>query len=66
MRTIQDTFDRQSIEAFDRLVAGESVADVAQACGMSTQAVHKVKQRIRNRMHELIAAQVREEDQPDG
>ena len=66
MRTIQDTFDRQSVEAFDRLVAGESVAHVAQACGMSTQAVHKVKQRIRKRMQELVAAQVREEDRPDG
>ncbi len=66
MRTIQDTFDRQSVEAFDRLVAGESVANVAQACGMTTQAVHKVKQRIRKRMQELVAAQVREEDRPDG
>ena len=66
MRTIHDTFDSRSVAVFDRLVNGESVADVAETCEMSTQAVHKVKQRIRNRMQELIAAQVREEDQPDG
>ena len=66
MKTIHATFDKRSVEVFDRLVEGESVANVAEACEMSTQAVHKVKQRIRNRMHELIAAQVREEDQPDG
>ena len=66
MRTIHQTFDKRSVEVFDRLVEGESVANVAQACEMSTQAVHKVKQRIRNRMQELIAAQIREEDQPDG
>ena len=66
MRTIYETFDKRSVEVFDRLVEGESVANVAQACGMSTQAVHKVKQRIRKRMQELIAAQIREEDQPDG
>ena len=66
MRTIHDTFEEQSVEVFDRLVNGESVANVAETCEMSTQAVHKVKQRIRNRMQELIAAQIREEDQPDG
>ena len=33
---------------------------------MTTQAVHKVKQRIRNRLKELIAGQIREEDQPNG
>ncbi len=66
MRTIHDTFDKRSVAVFDRLVEGESVETVAQACGMSTQAVHKVKQRIRKRMQELIAAQVRDEDQPDG
>ncbi len=66
MKTIHATFDKRSVEVFDRLVEGESVATVAEACEMSTQAVHKVKQRIRKRMQELVAAQVREEDRPDG
>lgn len=66
MKTIHGTFDKRSVEVFDRLVDGESVATVAETCEMLTQAVHKVKQRIRNRMQELIAAQIREEDQPDG
>jgi hypothetical protein len=31
---------------------------------MSTQAVHKVKQRIRNRMKELVQQQIQDEDEP--
>jgi RNA polymerase sigma-70 factor (ECF subfamily) len=66
MKAIRETFDPRSVEVFDRLVNGERVASIAESSGMSIQAVHKVKQRIRNRMQELIAAQIREEDQPDG
>ena len=50
---------------FDRSVAGTKVAELARAFGISEQAVHKVRQRIRDRMEELIAEQVREEDSID-
>lgn len=65
MRTIRATFDPRSVEVFDRLLEGRSVDDVAAEFALSTQAVHKVKQRIRNRMTELIRDQVLEEDGPE-
>jgi RNA polymerase sigma-70 factor (ECF subfamily) len=65
METIRRTFEPRSIEIFDRSVAGEDAASLARAFGMSTQAVHKVRQRIRARMEELIAVQIREEDRVD-
>jgi RNA polymerase sigma factor (sigma-70 family) len=64
MKTIRETYDPRSIEVFDRLLDGEGVDAVADAFGMSTQAVHKVKQRIRNRMKELVQQQIRDEDEP--
>jgi RNA polymerase sigma-70 factor (ECF subfamily) len=64
MRTVRATFDARSVEVFDRLLNGESVEGVAEAYAMSTQAVHKVKQRIRRRMQELVQQQIREEDEP--
>ncbi len=63
MTTIRATFDAKSVDAFDRLLEGEPVETVADKFDMSTQAVHKVKQRIRNRMKELIQRQIREEDE---
>lgn len=64
MRTIRKSFEPQSISMFDRLLAGQSVEDVAAEFGTTSQAVHKVKQRIRNRMMELVQEQIREEDEP--
>lgn len=66
METIRATFDERSVAVFDRLVAGDSVEATAGAFDLSTQAVHKIKQRIRDRMRELIARQIAEEDDPDG
>lgn len=65
LRTVRETFDRKSVEIFEQLVDGKTVASVAAVHGTTVQAVHKIKQRIRARMEELIAAQVREEDEPD-
>jgi RNA polymerase sigma-70 factor (ECF subfamily) len=64
MRTIRNTFEARSVEIFDRSIAGETVATLAAAYDMSEQAVHKVRQRIKARMEELIAVQVAEEDEP--
>lgn len=62
MRTIRESFEVRSVELFDRSVAGETVASLAAAYGMSDQAVHKARQRIKARMEELIAQQIAEED----
>lgn len=64
--TVRATFDTKSVEIFERLIEGETVTALAAAFDTTEQAVHKIKQRIRARMEELIAAQVREEDEPDG
>lgn len=66
MATIRETFEPRSVDMFDRLLAGDSVDGVAADFDATHQAVHKVKQRIRDRLKELIARQVREEDQSDG
>lgn len=66
METIRRTYEPRSVEIFDRILAGNSIEELSAAYEMSTQAVHKVKQRIRERLKELIAAQIREEDEPDG
>jgi len=65
LRTLRDTFDPRSVEVFEQLVNGKTVAEAAAHFGMSQQAVHKIKQRARDRMRELIAAQIRHEDEPD-
>ncbi|HRX87509.1 MAG TPA: sigma-70 family RNA polymerase sigma factor [Phycisphaerae bacterium] len=62
MQTVRRTFDARSVAIFNQLVSGDSVAALAEAFEMTEQAVHKVKQRIRDRTAELIARQVREED----
>jgi RNA polymerase sigma-70 factor (ECF subfamily) len=62
MDTIRQTFDAKSVEIFEHNLAGAGVTALAAAHGISEQAVHKVRQRIRARMEELIAGQVREED----
>jgi RNA polymerase sigma-70 factor (ECF subfamily) len=65
MVTVRESFDPKSVDLFDKSVAGAKVADLALATGMSDQAVHKVRQRIRNRLERLIAEQIREEDTVD-
>jgi RNA polymerase sigma-70 factor (ECF subfamily) len=65
MTTIRATFEPESVSVFERLLAGDSVDSVAVAFDTSAPAVHKIKQRIRNRMHALIARQIAEEDEPD-
>jgi RNA polymerase sigma-70 factor (ECF subfamily) len=64
MGRIRSTFDARSLEVFERLLAGDSVEAVSRAFGLSTDAVHKVKQRVRDRLQAFVAAQVLEEDQP--
>lgn len=66
MKTVRASFEPRSVEAFDRILAGETIEAIAAAFDLSTQAVHKIKQRIRDRVQELIANQIREEDALEG
>lgn len=60
MTTVRKTFDPRSLEMFDRLLAGESTAAVAGEFGTTEQAVHKVKQRVRDRLRALVEQQIRD------
>lgn len=59
---IRRSFSVESVAMFERLMHGDGVSTVAAAFATTEQAVHKVKQRIRNRMQELVASQIAEEE----
>ncbi|MHC4990773.1 MAG: RNA polymerase sigma factor [Planctomycetota bacterium] len=65
MQVIRRSHDPRALEIFESLLAGTSVAQVAREHDMTTDAVHKVKQRVRDRLKQLIAAQVAEEELSD-
>jgi len=65
LKTVRESVEPQTVAVFERLIAGRTTEEAAREFDLSTQAVHKIKQRIRDRMEELIAAQIREEDEPD-
>lgn len=62
LAAVARTFDRRSVELFERLVAGARPVALAQELGVSEDAIYKVRQRVRDRMRALIAQQVLEED----
>lgn len=62
LETVRGDVDARSIEAFERLIRGETIDEVAAAMRMSSDAVEKVRQRIRTRMQTMVAQQIREED----
>lgn len=59
---LRTTMEPRSLEIFEGLLAGDGVADVASSFGMSTDAVHKVKQRVRDRLRARIAEQIRDDE----
>jgi hypothetical protein len=46
-------------------MSGMSVEDAARAFGMTSEGVYKIRQRVRARMQQLIAQQIRDEDAVD-
>jgi RNA polymerase sigma factor (sigma-70 family) len=66
LATVRQTADARSVEVFERLLAGASVEQCAADFGLSADAVHKVKQRMRDRVQARIAEQIREEEDPHG
>jgi RNA polymerase sigma-70 factor (ECF subfamily) len=65
MRTIEACFDPRSVRVFNRLLAGAAPEDLSREFEISAQAIHQIRYRIKKRMQELIARQIREEDDPD-
>ncbi len=66
MGRIRGEFEQRNLEIFERIVQGESVADLARDFGLNEPAIYATRRRIRLRLQELIDEQVREEDQFDG
>jgi RNA polymerase sigma-70 factor (ECF subfamily) len=64
MRTVRIDCKPESLAVFERLMAGESVPDVAQAFDTTPAAVHKIKQRIGERLRREIQLQTRDEELP--
>ena len=62
LREVRKTTTSESLATFERLLAGESVSDVARSTGSTTEAVHKVKQRVLERLKEQIELQLHDED----
>jgi len=64
MHAVRAECQPDTLAVFERLVAGESVQDVAAATGSSTEAVYKVRQRMRDRLRERVERQIRDEELP--
>lgn len=61
MAEIRRTFAPESVATFERLMRGEPVESIAADCNTTPQAVHKVKQRIRDKMKALVERQIADE-----
>lgn len=61
MAEIRRTFAPESVAMFERLMRGEPVESIAADCKTTPQAVHKVKQRIRDKMKALVERQIADE-----
>lgn len=62
LATLRSSVEPRSVEVFDALLRGGTVEGVARSRGLSEDAVQKIKQRMRDRLRDLVSAQVRDED----
>lgn len=62
MDSVRQGSDPKSIEVFERLLEGRTTDEVAADFGMSRDAVHKVKQRVRDRLKRRVAEQIRADE----
>lgn len=65
MQVMRSTYDARSLCVFDELVAGKSIGDVATEFDVTPEAVRKIKQRVKERLREIVATQIHEEDCDD-
>lgn len=63
--TVGEQSEAKSVRVFERLLEGASVAEVAHEFESTSEAVHKVKQRMRERLRAAVALQVAEEEFPE-
>jgi RNA polymerase sigma-70 factor (ECF subfamily) len=57
-------FEPQSIEIFELLMVGQAASELAATFGVTVDAIHKIRQRVRSHLETEIAAQIDAEDGP--
>jgi RNA polymerase sigma-70 factor (ECF subfamily) len=62
MAAIHETFEPRSVEIFERSLAGVTTRNLAAEYATSEDSIHKIRQRIRTRLEELISEQVAAEE----
>jgi RNA polymerase sigma-70 factor (ECF subfamily) len=62
MRFVRQTVGRRTMDVFDRLLAGRTVAQVASEMNMTREAVQKIRERVRDRLRDRIAIQLAEQE----
>lgn len=65
LASVRGEVEVQSISVFEKLLAGCPVTEVAREFDISEEAVHKIKQRIRRRVQDVISRQIEEENRVD-
>ncbi|MBX3405113.1 MAG: sigma-70 family RNA polymerase sigma factor [Phycisphaeraceae bacterium] len=63
LSVVSQRVDDQSVAVLRASMAGRSVPEIAADLGMSADAVYKARQRMRTRLREQVAAQLREEEE---
>lgn len=63
LEALRHEVEPQSVDVFDRLIGGARTQDVAEAYGLTVEAVQKIRQRMRGRMEALVKSQVEAEEQ---
>jgi len=62
LRGVRASFDPRSVRIFERRLGGEDPNRIAEDCDLSRDAVRKIIFRIRSRLQEFIAQQIRDEE----
>lgn len=63
LQRLADRFDDRNLRVFEDLLRGDAVSAIALRHRVSEQAVHKAKQRVRDRLRDLICEQIQREDE---
>lgn len=63
---LKRSFDAKSVQIFEACLAGKNVTELQSMFGMTDQAIYKVRTRAKQRLEEIIARQIQEEDELGG
>jgi RNA polymerase sigma factor (sigma-70 family) len=63
LRVLRETCDEQTLAVFDALIRGQTPEQIASVFGTSAVSVRKIKQRMRERLQQLILRQIQDESE---